>query len=209
MTTVKLCLLFLSIASLSCGQKSKKHSVDSRAVEINNRAMTLVPFADNIDSSEKAIKILDSATAIDSNYYLGHFNKIMFLNRLGKFDKAIIASKNLIRLKPDAHDLYIVCGIFFERISDTISSKIYFRRSLNLCNLALDTMQFKNRDYEMFTINKAVNLIMLNRNSESNNLLKKLSETQADGDLKRITLSMINLNKKQLISLYYTSKYSR
>lgn len=86
--------------------------------------MTLVPFVDNIDSAKKAIKMLDSATTIDSNYYLGHFNKIMFLNRLSQFDKAILTSKSLIRLRPDAHDLYIVCGIFYEKLCDTISSKI-------------------------------------------------------------------------------------
>lgn len=70
-------------------------------------------------------------------------------------------------------------------------------------------MQLNSSDYEMLTINKAVNLIMLNRNSESNILLTKLSERQEDGKMKNITLSMLNLNKKQLIDLYYTDKNSR
>ena len=153
--------------------------------------------------------MLDSATTIDSNYYLGHFNKIMFLNRLSQFDKAILTSKNLIRLRPDAHDLYIICGIFYEKLNDTISSKNYFTQSLRLCNLALDTMQLNSSDYEMFAINKAINLIMLNRNSESNILLTKLSERHENGKMKNITLSMLNLNKKQLIDLYYTDKNSR
>ena len=209
MTTIKFICLFLSLALFSCGQKTTKKKVAPAAIELNNRAMTLVSFVKNIDSSKKAIELLDSATTIDTNYYLGYFNKIMFLNRLEQFDKVVITSKNLIRMRPEAHDLYIVCGIFYEKQNDTISSKSYFTQSLRLCNLALDTMKVNNSEYEMFVINKAVNLIMLNRNTESNILLTKLSEIQGNGKMKNITLSMLNLNKKQLIDLYYTYKNSR
>jgi tetratricopeptide (TPR) repeat protein len=209
MTTIKFILIFLSIALYSCGQKNTKTKVDQTAVNINNSAMTMVKYLKNADSSQKAIELLDSATTLDTNYYLGYFNKLMFLNNLKQFDKAILTTQNLIRLRPDAHDLYIIGGVFCEKNSDTISSKGYFQKSLAICNVVLDTMSFKNSDYEMIMTNKAVNLIMLNRNAEANTVLKKLGETQSDGEMKNITLSMMGLNKNQLIEMYYSDKNSR
>lgn len=171
--------------------------------------MEMVKYLNNADSSKKAIGLLDSATTLDTNYYLGYFNKLMFLNSLKQYDEAILATQNLIRLRPDAHDLYILGGVFCEKNNDTISSKKYFQKSLLICNVVLDTMSFKNSDYEMIMINKAVNLIMLNKNAEANILLKKLGKTQSDGEMKKITLSMMDLNKNQLIEMYYSDKNNR
>ena len=209
MTTIKFILIFLSIALYSCGQKNTKNKVDQAAVKLNYSAMTMVKYLKNADSSQKAIALLDSATTLDTNYYLGYFNKLMFLNSLKQYDKAISTTQNLIRLRPDAHDLYIIGGVFCEKNNDTISSKKYFQKSLAICNVVLDTMSFKNSNYEMIMTNKAVNLIMLNRKAEANTLLKKLVETQSDGEMKKITLSMMNLNKNQLIEMYYSDKNSR
>jgi tetratricopeptide (TPR) repeat protein len=198
--------IFLFVGLYSCGQKTTKHKVDKVCVELNNSAMAMVQYLKNTDSSQKAIRLLDSATTLDTNYYLGYFNKLMFLNSLRQHKKAILTTQNLIRLRPDAHDLYIIGGIFCEKINDTISSKNYFQKSLAICNTVLDIMNLKNSNYEMIMINKAVNLIMLNRNSEANILLKKLTGNQSDGEMKKITLSMMNLSKSQLIQMYYSDR---
>ena len=209
MTTIKFILIFLSITFCSCGQKNTKDKVDQAAVKFNNSAMAMVKYLKNADSSQKAVELLDSATRLDTNYYLGYFNKLMFLNSLKQYDKAILTTQNLIRLRPDAHDLYIIGGVFCEKNYDTISSKKYFQKSLEIFDFVLDTMSFKYNDYEMIMTNKAVNLIMLNRNAEANALLKKLGETQSDGTMKKITLSLMGLNKNQLIEMYYSDKNSR
>jgi len=209
MTALRLLYIFLLMGFYSCIKKPAKHKVDPAAVDLHNNAMAMVPYVKNADSSRKAILLLDSATSIDSNYYRAYFHKLMFLYSLKQYDKAIVATQNLIRLRPGAHDLHTFAGIFYEKINDSISSKKYFQKSLSICNTVLDTMRLKNIDYEMFTINKAVNLIMLNRNTEANRLLNQLAATQAGGEMKEIAVSMIGLNKDALIEMYYDGKVSR
>jgi tetratricopeptide (TPR) repeat protein len=208
MTTLKFITTFLLITLYSCGQKSAKYKVDSVAVELNNKAMTLVTFIDNADSSKKAISLLDKATTIDSNYFLGHCNKLMFFNQLKQFDKAVLTVNKLIRLRPFAHDLYLTGGILYERIGDTVSSKTYFTKSLTICSTVLDTMSVTNSDYEMLMGNKATNLIMLDNQQKANEILRKLYDKQTDEELKKNTLLMMNKSKKQLLELWASDQYS-
>ena len=75
MTTLKLIAIFLVTILYGCIQKSTKHKVDPAAIQLNDMAMTLVPYIDNADSARKAISFLDKATDIDSNYSLGYSNR--------------------------------------------------------------------------------------------------------------------------------------
>ena len=209
MTTLKFITIFVLIALYSCGHKPTKYKVDPAAVDLNYKAMTLVRFIDNVDSSKKAISLLDNATSIDSNYFLGYYNKLMFFNQLKQFDKAVLTINKLIQLRPLAHDLYLTGGILYERIGDTISSKKYFEKSLTICNTVLDTMNKTNRDYEMLVGNEAVNLIMLDDEIKANELLKKLYDSQTDKALKKMTLSMMNTSKKELLASLTEDKSSR
>jgi tetratricopeptide (TPR) repeat protein len=208
MTTLKFLTSFLFIGLCSCGQKPAKHKVDTAAVKLNNKAMTLVPFIDNEDSVRKAISLLDKATTIDSVYFLGHFNKLMFYNKLKQFDKAVVTVNRLIQLRPAAHDLYLTGGILYERVGDTVASAGYFEKSLVICNTVLDTMNASNRDYEMLVGNKAINLIMLGDTSAANQLLTRLYESQTDEEQKKMTQSMMHKRKKELLQLWTTNQYS-
>ena len=183
MTMCKLILLFILIGLYSCGQNNAKHKVDPTAVSLNNKAMTLVKFIDNEDSSKKAISVLDNATAIDSNYFLGYYNKLMFLDQLKQYDKSVLTVNKLIQLRPYAHDLYLTAGIIYERKGNTSSSKIYFEKSLAICNKVLDTIKISNSDYIMLISNKVVNLIMLNRNSERDMMVQEASNQLYDSNL--------------------------
>ncbi len=166
-------LLIVTLFSLSaCDQKSNKAKIDPAAVKLNYLAMDLYVYQNN-DSTSKAIKFLDSATGIDSNYFLGYYDKLMFLNQLKHYDEAIIAINNIIRLRPNANDFYLMGGIFCEKIGDTISSHNYFQNSLAICTEVLDTMNVKNRAYDMLVINKAINQIMLGQQKKGDSLLSR------------------------------------
>jgi len=176
--------------------------------------MTLVAYIENSDSSKKALSLLDKATTIDSTYFLGYSNKLMFYYQLKQFDKAISTNNKLIQLRPNAHDLYMAGGIFYEKVGDTGSSKRYFNKSLTICNAVLDTMNRKNRDFVMLTTNQAINLIMLNDSAKANKVLKDLYESQPD-DLeydnveKKYIQSLMNKSKKDLIDFMNNlDKYS-
>lgn len=215
MTTLKFITAFLLITLYSCGQTSVKHKPDPAAVQLNNQAMTLVRYIDNADSSKKAISLLDQATNIDSNYFMGYSNKLMFFFQLKQFDKLIQTNNILLQLRPSAHDLYLRGGMFYQQIGDTVSANNYFSKSLTICNAVLDTMNNKNRDFVMITTNQAINLIMLNDTAKANNILKLLYDNQPDDPQfdnveKRYIQSLINKNKKDLVdTMNNPDKYSR
>ena len=199
--TIKFLTAFLLFGFYSCGQSGIKHKVDPEAVQLNNRAMMLVAFMDNPDSSRKAISLLDEATVIDSSYFLGFYNKLMFYNQLKQFDKAILTINKLIQLRPKAHDLYLSGGIYYELLGDTISSKAYFEKSLAICTDVLDTLSRKNNNYEMLAGNAAINLIMLGDQARANELLKKLNDGQTNDARRKWIESLMNKNKVELLEL--------
>jgi tetratricopeptide (TPR) repeat protein len=209
MTTLKFIVSFLSIALYSCGQNSAKRKIDPSVTSLSNKIIPYINHLDNPDSCKKALSYLDSATSLDNNCFLCYYNKLMFLTSLNQYDKAVVAINNCIRITPYAHDLYLQGGILYEKIGDTISSRNYFEKSLTICNNVLDTMNVSNRDYEMLIGNKAVNLIMLDNQLQAKEILKKLYDSQTDPDLKRMTLSMMNKNKKELLESMLSDQYSR
>ena len=195
-------ILIVALFSLSaCAKKSNKHKIDPAAIKLNYLAMDLYIHHNN-DSISKAIKFLDSATTIDSNYFLGYYDKLVFLNQLRRYDEAIIAIKNIIRLRPDANDFYLMGGIFYEKIGDTVSSRNYFQKSLAICTKVLDTMNVKNIAYSMLVINKAINQIMLGQQTKGDLLLKQIYENQTDSSQKEWIHLFINKNKYELIELF-------
>ncbi len=203
-TTLKLLLFFLSISLFSCTQNLVKHKVDAEAVRLSKQVIPLFNYTDNPDSCRKALLFLDSATAIDSDDFFAYYNKLFFLEGLKQYDKQIKVMNEMIRLRPNAHDLFLMRGDIYERMGDTTSSKKDFEKSLSICNKVLDTMSKKNQDYLMFVTNKAVNLIMLNDSAEANNILQALYENQPDDSAwgnfeKKYILSLMNKNKKQLM----------
>jgi tetratricopeptide (TPR) repeat protein len=206
MIKFKITIIAFSFSLLACGQKSGKHAVDPAAVLLNNQAMKIILYVENKDSATKMIKLLDSATAIDSNYFMGYYNKQIVLNQLKQYEKSIVALQNLIRLRPNANDLYLNGGILYEITGDTISSKLCFQKSLAICKTVLDTMNINNGDYDMLKINMAVNLIMLGQQKEGNALLEKIYENQTDSSLMEFTQSYMNKSKLEIIDMVSNPK---
>ena len=126
-----------------------------------------------------------------------------------QFDKAIVTINQCIRLEPSAHDLYLTGGILYEKVGDSISSKKYFEKSLTIVNQVLDTMNVEHLDYEMLVSNKAINLIMLGNNKEGHDLLLLVADRQQELESKRMSLSLMNKNKKELVEMFTDNPYSR
>ena len=166
--------------------------------------MTLVAYLENADSSLKAISLLDKATTIDSNYFLGYYNKLIFYYQLKQFDKAILTNNKLLQLRPNAYDLYMTGGMLYEQIGDTVAAKTYFSKSLNICNSVLDTMNRQNRYFVTVRTNQAINLIMLNDSTKANKIFKDLYESlpedlEFDNVEKKYIHFLMNKSKKEVI----------
>jgi tetratricopeptide (TPR) repeat protein len=204
MTTLKFTIFFSIIALYSCGQTTTKHKVNPELVRLNKEIIPFFSFTNNPDSCRKALLILDSATTIDSNDFNAYYNKLFFLYGLKQYDKAINTANELIKLSPNAHDLYILKGNLLNKMGDTTSANINFEKSLKICNSVLDTMHETNADYLMLVTGKAVNLIMLGDSAKANKILKVLYDKQPDDPAydnfeKKLILSLMNKNRIQLI----------
>jgi Flp pilus assembly protein TadD len=132
----------------------------------------------------------------------------MFLGGLKEYTKAIKTVDELIRLRPNAHDLYMQKGNFLEIIGDTTSAKLNFEKSLSICNSVLDTMLETNRDYRMLVTHKAINLIMLGDSARANKILKVLYENQSgDSALENIEKeyisSLMHKNRTELMNSFF------
>ncbi|HEX3768393.1 MAG TPA: hypothetical protein VHT72_08445 [Puia sp.] len=195
----KFLFAFLLISECSCGQQIKKPEVNHAAIALNDSAMDLIMCCGADENYRKAATLLDSATTIDSNYFLGYANKLICLGRLKEFKKAIVSVKNMMRIRPVAPDLYATCGFLYESTGDSASAGENFKKALILDEGLLDTMSIKNRDYDMLCYNKAVAVIMTGDQAKGNKLLKALYDRQTDNDYREMIGSMMNKSKRELV----------
>jgi tetratricopeptide (TPR) repeat protein len=139
MITLKFILILLLFGLFACGQTGGKHTINPYAIKLNDSAARMT-FQMTDSGYQKAILLLDQATAIDSNYFLAYYNKLIFQSQLGQYDKALATSKNLIRIRPGAPDLHLTSGALYEKIGDTVSAKYNFEEALSLYNSIWVTM---------------------------------------------------------------------
>ena len=204
----KFILLLCFTALYSCGQNNRNSKVNVNVARLSNKIIPLVNYLDNPDSCKKALLFLDSATTIDNSCFLCYYDKLMFLYSLKQYGKAAETVNECIRLNPTGYDLYLTGGILYERVGDTVSAKKYYQKSLTICNSVLETISNNNKDYDMLVGNKAINLIMLGDEVEADKILKTLYDTQQDEEMKKMTLSLMNKTKKELIEQFTDDRYS-
>jgi tetratricopeptide (TPR) repeat protein len=202
---VKMILIISLFNAFGCGRKPVKHKTDSAAVNLNNRAISLSRYIHDQDSCKKAITLLDSATSIDSNYFLGYYNKLMFLNQLRQYDKAIAAVNHLIRIRPGINDLYLTGGMLFDKTGDTLTARLYFEKTLAICNTVLDTMNRKNRDYDILRMNKGISLVMLGQQKTGNQILEHLYDGPTDIP-KELISTFINKSQSEILEQIFNPK---
>ena len=166
--------LFLSLLVFvsACTQQSEKHD-RSYAVVLNNKAIKILVYADEKDlnpeeRSLRVLKLLDSATAIDDNYYAAHVNKLSSFIELKRYDNAISIIDKVIKADPKSFYTLIKGGIIHQDyLNDTIRAKIYFKRANILATNNLKISKNIDNDYKV-----AISLMYLkDKNSAINYLL--------------------------------------
>ncbi|MDQ3112231.1 MAG: hypothetical protein M3R17_20290 [Bacteroidota bacterium] len=187
---IRLIFAFLLLALVSCGSQEEgatdADKYNDSAVKLNDSAvrMTMTFKPDSI-TYMKAVELLDQASAIDSNYYLAYHHKIMFLFGAKQFDKALVASKQIVRLSPNVPESYGRPGIICEILGDSVTAHTYFQKAAELYKVRLDTMKSGTPDYDMMVMSQAVNLIMLGEAQKGNELMEASYARQTDPVLKQ------------------------
>jgi tetratricopeptide (TPR) repeat protein len=194
-------LLLLALVSCNAPDNTlAKHEVPAEAMKLNDSAITLY-MRGSKDSAElvKLIAMLDKATAIDSNFYMAYNNKIMFLFATKQYDKALTASKQLIRIHPDVPDFYGRTGIIYEILGDSVSAHGYFVKAGELYDHVLDTMNTASPDYDMFVMTVGMNKVMMGQQKEGDAIIKQVYDRQKDPVRREAVAKMVGKTKKEMI----------
>jgi tetratricopeptide (TPR) repeat protein len=150
------------------------------------------------------LSLLNRATKIDSNYFLGYWTKFGIQYASKQYANALVTGKEMVRLRPkDAIVKYLV-GKIYDKTGDTIHARLYYEDYLNYCNRILDTMSKSNKQLKSIELQKALVLILLNRPQQGHEILNKLYQT-ADSFNKDSYLLYMHLIKADLLAAKDTS----
>jgi tetratricopeptide (TPR) repeat protein len=199
MTLKKFTIFLFCLSLLGCKENERKSRSHLRYLELSNKAAELVPHIGIHDSSSKAVTLLDSATAIDSNHFLGYYNKLMFFDQLKQYDRSVSTINKLIQMRPYAYDLYFTGGMIYHKASDTAKSIDCFRKSLQICNIVLDTMKSRSLDYLTLVITKASVLKILRNNEDAELVLRKLQDSTNDAEVKEQVKMLRGKTREELL----------
>ena len=200
-------ILIIFLASLiSCAQDTSMQKRSDDVYKISQQTISLIGFLENEDSCKKAVLLLDSAISLNNNCFLCYYNKAIFLNSLNEYSDAIASIKHAIRIKPQSPDLYFNTGLLYEKINDSSSAKGYFRKSLQICESALDTMSINHQDYTIWQSYKAASLVLLGEKSKAYDQFEKLYNSQSDEMLKNRIKQIMNSSREQVIKMFKGSE---
>jgi tetratricopeptide (TPR) repeat protein len=152
----------------------KRTSYNPEAVKLNNRAMALAIFISDPDSCRRGLVLLDQATSIDSNYFTGYSNKLMFYAQLQEFVEGAKTADKLVSLRPRAHDLYLTGAVFHAKAGHDKTAIEYLEKSLSICKAVMDTMNADNPNFETLSLHSAIALKLLGRGRESKAQFEKM-----------------------------------
>lgn len=192
-------LLFILLLANSCSEpEAEKRKINPQARALNDTAC-MISRSGKAGDVLRAVELLDSATKIDPDYFTAYWNKMAFLNELKQYSRSLGAAKELSRLKPNDPVFYVTIGTLCEKTGDTVSATNYFERGLTLFNTELDTMNPKTKKYEFLLMNKGIDLVMLGREKEGNEILQKMYDASADSTQKKTIAFYMNKDKATLL----------
>lgn len=195
--------LLLLITLYACGQNTKNYSVNPKAKQLNDSAVSVAIHSGNYS---KSIELLNEAIKADSNFSIAFANKVNFQLQLKQFDKALETSKSLLKIKPNVPEYIVMTGMIYDQIGDTISSKEYFAQAAKIYNNILDTMTKTNKNYDGYLMNKAVNLILLGQQEKGNEILKQVYHDKKNEADREMVSMFINKSKQEIISSIMQTK---
>lgn len=205
MIVIRIVYLIILIGLAACGQYKEDttgdRKIDQRAKALNDSAVVLAQFYQKEDLV-KAIRLLDQATQIDNNYFLAYWNKFSYHTRLKQYDKALIAAKNLTRLRPISPELHGSAGMLYAVTGDSVVAERYLQKASVLYDQVLDTMQSGDLNYNAIIMSKGINLIMIGKQEEGNILLRQLYQDQTDTTFKDLIEEYMDKNRHEIIEAF-------
>ncbi len=168
---LNLILILLS----SCSGKDKKEVYNPKAVEQNNNAVAQMQKLNN----DSAFVLFDKAIEIDKSYYLPHANKAGIYVGKKEFGKALAEIEIAIAKNPDYAEGWAFAGILYHGLGDTLAAKKYFEKSVEVFDEKILNPD-ENEQLIANRISRSVSLILLGRENEGKDELRKLKTEDPD-----------------------------
>ena len=208
---MRLLILLLLFGFAACTQQPKKYVPNKKAIQLEGSAIQLMKVysSDRIpqDSNyQKAIRLLNEAIKIDSNYYNAYSSKLSLQWMLKQYDNALATAKHLKNLRPNSPDSYVTVGLLYEKLNDTISSYKYFNTAISKYDTILDTMSIKNKMYDVLLMNKGIDLILAGQQIKGNEILKQLYKKSNDDLYKEMIVPFVNKSRKEVFENIFNPK---
>ena len=121
-------LSLIAIVTISCIKQEQKENYNSKAVEMNNKAVELMQKFKN----DSALILFDKAIELDETYYLPHVHKVRIYLDRNDFEKALAECETSINLKPDYSEGYVLAGVLYDLKGDTKNALNYYQKSIEL-----------------------------------------------------------------------------
>ncbi|MBN1396687.1 MAG: hypothetical protein JXA06_01520 [Bacteroidetes bacterium] len=167
-------LIFITILH-SCKEQDKKPDYDPEAIEFNNKAVRLMQQMDY----DSALILFNKAVEIDKNYYLPYSNMTrIFLSRK-QFDKALLASDKVTKIKPDLAEKWARAGILYDIQGDSLTAIKYYKKSIEIFDDRIRNSD-KEKDLTANRLNRAVSLILVGQEVEGKDEIRKLKAENPD-----------------------------
>jgi len=147
------------------------------------------------------MKLIDSATEIKDgkkNYSL-YYRKLLYQNQLKQYKDALITSRLMLQLRPNDDETVFIVGQAYERSGDTASAFKYYKGSLALCDKKLQMMDTKNRSFKETKTERALILMLLGREKESQEILTELLKNETDLAGQDEFRQLINMDRRDLL----------
>lgn len=170
-----ICLLGSITIFQSCKGQDKKLGYNSKAIEMNNKA---VKYTQTF-KEDSALILYDKAIELDETYYVPHSNKINIYVSKKQFDKAVYESEMVIKKKPDLAEGWVFAGMLYDRQGETEKARKYYEKSIEIfddriANPGKEEMILANR------LNRAFSYILLGQVEKGKTELTLLKQEEPE-----------------------------
>ncbi len=128
----KINILILLVFALSCNaQQNRTVSNQSKAMALNNRAMSMIlDNRNNIDSLVASLKLFDEAIKIDKTLSAPYANKARVLCMLGQMEEAISTLKNFLIITDSVPELKAFTGFMYEKSGEISMAREFYNSAI-------------------------------------------------------------------------------
>jgi tetratricopeptide (TPR) repeat protein len=184
-------LSLIAIVAFSCIKHEKKESYNSKAVEMNNKAVELLQESHH----DSALILFDKAIELDKTYYLPHAHKVRIYLDKNDVEKALAECETSIKLKPDYAEGYLLAGVLYDLKGETKNALKNYLKSIELYDLKISDPKEKN-NIQSNRLNKAVALVLTGEEKEGR---QELSELKSEYPDLKIIVEFLKLSKEDYL----------